>query len=421
MMKEAFGGEHTAPLAAESETGHGPTPGLASAWQQELLDSYTSVEELARAGFLSSNEAVRLRALGEKYRVRVPRYYAGLMDRSSPEALAACVIRRQAVPGLCEDDPERLPQWAREWSLRAFGREVPWDEDAIGDLAKLAAPRLTHRYGNRAILHLSSLCALYCRFCFRKSHLNAASRTLYNGSLEPALAYLERTPEIRELILTGGDPLSLPDPFLARLFERLSAVANLKQVRIHSRMAVTLPSRLTPELAALLERQPFGIAIVSHFNHPRELTKLAVDRLRVMRKAGVALYNQSVLLREVNDDARILETLFQELYENGVRPFYLHHADWTPGTFGFRVSIERGRQIVTELAGKLSGPATPQYVLEIPGGGGKVSLMNHLFTKLSERHDDAAKISGALWQAVPPHTRSGLRQPAVYAEFWRTY
>lgn len=387
----------------------------APSWQKELLESFTSVDELETAGILTTEEAAGARASGERFRVRVPRYYAQLMDRS-PEGRAHCPIRAQALPGLGEQDPP-LPDWARRLSVRAFGRAEPWLDDAIGDLAKLAAPRLTHRYGNRAIVHLSSLCALYCRFCFRKSHLNDDERTLYDGSLEPALEYVGSHDEITEVILTGGDPLSLPDRWLERFLGRLGQLKHIRHVRLHSRMAATMPSRLTPELAQILANVPFQVALVSHFNHARELTRMSLSRLESFRKQGIALYNQSVLLRAVNDQAETLRELFQGLYNHGVRPFYLHHPDWTPGTFSFRLPIERGQQIMDELAGTLSGPALPHYVLDIPGGQGKVALTGQAVACLERKSGDG--LGGALYRVTPPRTRSSGREPILYAELWK--
>ncbi|MBI2606357.1 MAG: KamA family radical SAM protein [Deltaproteobacteria bacterium] len=363
---------------------------------------------------MTADEARKLRAIGDRFRIRIPRYYAELMDRSA-KGRDACPIRKQAIPALEEADPT-LPSWAQEMSLRTFGREVPWLDDAIGDLAKLAAPRLTHRYENRAILHLSSLCALYCRFCFRKTHLNDAGRALYGGALDPAIDYLRAHGEIRELVLTGGDPLSVSDAVLARLFERLSAVAHLKAVRIHTRMPATLPSRLTDALARMLTAQPFQVALVAHFNHPKELTAVALAALRSFRAKGIPLFNQSVLLRGINDSAEVLAVLFQGLYENGVKPTYLHHPDWTPGTFHFRVPIEHGRAIVRALSGRVSGPALPHYVLDLPGGGGKVLLMDTERVLILESCT-ADGIAGSIYRIVAsPETRSASRE-ARYADF----
>ena len=184
-------------------------------WKQQLLRSYSSIADLCKATLITSVEADKLQSLGEKFKVRVTPYYASLMEASSE-----CPIRKQAIPHLGEGDPI-LPEWATRMSQEIYRRPYPWDVDAIGDIQNLAAPRITHRYRHRAILHLSSMCAVYCRFCFRKSHLNDDERTLYEGQLEPAFNYLEENTEIRELILTGGDPLFLSDAALNRVLERV--------------------------------------------------------------------------------------------------------------------------------------------------------------------------------------------------------
>lgn len=381
-----------------------------------MISSLTTIEELVSERLLSPTEANSVQAVGDRYRIRIPRYYASLMRPFDHPQAAKCPIRAQALPQIHETDP-MLPDWATAWSLAAFGRPVPWITDPIGDLEKLGALRLTHRYENRALLHVSSLCALYCRFCFRKEHLNEKEKLLYEGSLDEALHYVKAHTEIEELILTGGDPLSMNDTWYERFFEKLAQVSHLRQVRIHSRMAVTLPARLTEGLATVLSSQLFSVALVSHFNHPRELTKEALARLQLFRRKGVALYNQAVLLRGVNDNSSDLRELFQSLYNAGVNPFYLHHTDLTPGTFHFRASIERGQELMHQLQGKLSGPALPHYVLDTPGGLGKVPLLSARVRKVDARVDGA--VSGALYEVQPPHTRTskavtdtGMSSPA---------
>lgn len=392
-----------------------PEPGrpVGERWRAELADAYASVEALVRDGLLSAGEAEALGSVAARYQIRIPRYYAKLFDVSLG---AACPIRQQALPAPAEDDPT-LPDWARAWSQQAFGRDTPWTGDPIGDLDKLAAPRLTHRYGNRAIVHMSTVCALYCRFCFRKAHLNDAERTLYAGSLTPALDYVRAHPEIGELILTGGDPLSLPDAWLGGFLAQLDAIPHLRHVRIHSRMPVTLPSRMTDGLATILTERRVPVALVAHFNHPRELTPLARQELERLRRRGVTLYNQSVLLRDINDRVAPLATLFQDLYDCGVTPFYLHHPDWTPGTFHFRVSIARGRAIMQALAGRLSGPALPHYVLDMPGGLGKTLLMGHAVQPVDARVTD--DLCGALYRVKAPQTRTGGGHDSLYMDLWR--
>jgi lysine 2,3-aminomutase len=373
-------------------------------WKQHLAQSYSNVNELAQAGLITSAEASRLADLGERFKVRITPYYASLMKPQRD-----CPIRLQAIPDLGEEDPA-LPEWAATWSQKIYGRAAPWHADAIGDVAKLAVPRLTHRYGNRAILHLSSLCAVYCRFCFRKGHLNDDERTLYEGNLDPAFDYLARTPEIRELILTGGDPLSLTDSAFARVLERVGQIPHIRVLRIHSRMAVTLPSRLTAELAQVMGRpRDFSIHLVSHFNHPREWTADARAGLARISEARVQLFNQNVLLAGINDSVECLTELYQGLYEAGVMPFYLHHPDWTPGTFQFRLSVERGQEIARGLRGLLPGPAIPHYVLDIPQGYGKALLLDGTVKRIDQLREGA--IQGDVYELQAPRTRTQQPSP----------
>ncbi len=400
------------------------TPSPQDEWKQELLHSYTSVSDLLRNHLVSDSEAQKLENIGEKFRVRITPYYAKIMSKS-PE----CPIRKQAIPHLGEEDPQ-LPEWASQLSQEIYGRPTPWHHDAIGDIRNLAAPRLTHRYENRAILHLSSLCAVYCRFCFRKSHLNDDERTLYEGTLDPALRYLKGAEKIHELILTGGDPLSVTDAALKSLFERINQIPHIRTVRIHSRMTVTLPSRFTSSLLEILgQNWNFHINLVSHFNHPNELTLEAKLGLRRLNRIGITLLNQSVLLRGINNSVECLHDLFQTLYETGVIPYYLHHPDWTPGTFDFRLGIEEGQKLMTQLRGLLSGPALPQYILDIPQGYGKISLLDANVKKLksfpmarplSQRNHTSHidHLQGAVYEIITPATRAGGRNTHLYLDLF---
>jgi lysine 2,3-aminomutase len=383
-------------------------------WRQELRQSLTTVEHLVAAGLVSGPHAQALAQTMGAYRFALPRPYAELIDRQD---LGRCPIFRQAVPASQEAD-KALPEWAQALSQRAYGRPTPWQADAIGDLAHLAAPRLTHRYGNRALLHVSMACALYCRFCFRKAHLKAGEQDLYGGSLEPALAYLGAHPEIDEIILTGGDPLSMVDGWLERLMAQLALLPNIRMVRLHSRMATTLPSRLTEGLWQALAKvgSHQQVALVSHFNHPRELTRAALAHLAAGRRHGVVLLNQATLLHGVNDDVEVLYALCQKLWHGGIVPYYLHHPDWVPATFHFRVAIDRGRALVGQLAGRVSGPALPAYVLDVPFGRGKVRLMETTVRKVPNTFGQDADMEGGLWQIDLPHTRTEQGGSALYLD-----
>ncbi len=386
-------------------------------WKRELLNSLTNVQDLADHRLISKDEAGRVESISQEFKIRITPYYAQLIE-NSPD----CPIRKQAIPHLSERDPF-LPEWATEWSRKIYNRPEPWHPDPIGDLQLQVAPRLTHRYGQRAILHLSSMCAVYCRFCFRKSHLNDENRTLYEGGLQPAFDYLREHPEISELILTGGDPLSLNDLMLEKIFHQIEALPGIQMLRIHSRMAVTLPSRFTENLIKILNQGwRFNITIVSHFNHPKELTEIARKKLRMLRRAGVTLLNQTVLMRGVNASVTTLQLLFQTLYENGCIPYYLHHPDWTPGTFHFRVSVQEGRNLIQNLRGLVSGPALPEYVLDIPQGLGKASLMSNDIEKIDGFKSN--EFTGAIYELTPPSTRNSNRnegnKKALYLDFATT-
>lgn len=286
-------------------------------------------------------------------------------------------IRLQFQKSELENDPI-LPDWAKRMSLAVYGREAPWTADAIGDLHRQVAPRLTHRYGNRALLHVASTCAVHCRFCFRKSMLAAEEPKLYTGEWGEALIYLRMHAEIEELILTGGDPLSLTDSKLLQLFESLESIPSIRTVRIHTRSVVTLPSRVNEGLLDLLGRRwSFQIQVMNHFNHPRELSIEATQALKTLRRVGLPLMNQSVFLREINADFETLRALMQGLYRHGVIPVYLHFPDWTPQTFGFRHSLEYAIGTYTKLRRVVSGPALPHLVWDDPRALGKTHLSSN--------------------------------------------
>lgn len=363
-------------------------------WQNELKASLTSVGDLLAADLILEAEAEQLARIGDAFKIRITPYYAKLMERR-----ADCPIRLQAVPALGEVDPV-LPEWAQDWSREVYAQTVPWVSDPIGDQLHLEVPRLTHRYRSRAILHFSSLCAVYCRFCFRKSHLNDEERPLYQGDVVPALEYLKKNSEIRELILTGGDPLSVPTLQLEKFLLELSKIPSIKTLRFHSRMLVTLPSRVDADLLGLLSRNwPFQLIWVSHFNHPRELTEEVRQASLSLKKLGILLLNQSVLLKGVNDSAEVLETLLASLYELGILPYYMHYPDWTPGTFHFRTGVERAKQLMLGLRGKVPGPALPRLMLDTPKGHGKVGLLEVGSQKiLAEKSDREAGVGGRIYE-----------------------
>lgn len=304
----------------------------------------TDIDDLVAAGYVDPSHAVDLDRVAQSFRVRV----TPAMQQHAP-GIAAQFI------------PDRRELTIRDEELT----------DPIGDHAHSPVPGLTHRYPDRAILHVTQTCDVYCRFCFRREAVGSTG-PLPPDQLSAALDYVAATPALREVILTGGDPLTLSPRRLALVLDRLDAIPHIEVIRIHSRVPVVAPDRIAAILPALRRRA--ALYLVIHTNHPDELTTDARTAIRTLADAGVALLSQSVLLRGVNDDAGTLAQLFRALTALRVTPYYLHHCDLARGTSHFRTTIDEGLALTAALRGHLSGVAIPRYVLDLPGGYGKVPL-----------------------------------------------
>lgn len=298
-------------------------------------------------------ERQRNHAAEAAFNVRAPTPYLQRIDWQNPRD----PVRLQVIP-----QAEELA-----WDLREA-------DDPIGDRRHSPVPRLVHRYPDRVLLMPTYRCAVYCRHCFRKETVDDEDARFRIESLEPAFAYLAAHPEIREVILTGGDPWVLSNAQLAQIRGRLEGIAHLRLLRVHTRVPVVQPDRVTPGLVQAL-RGRLMVCVVTHFNHPNEITEPTAKAARTLREAGFMLLNQTVLLRGINDDRDTLQTLFRELvYTLGIKPYYLHHCDQTKGLSHLRTTIDTGLQIMGSLRGPLSGVCLPAYVLDLPGGHGKTPL-----------------------------------------------
>lgn len=308
--------------------------------------------DLATAGLIAADAADAADAVAARYSVAVTPALAALIDPADP----ADPIARQFLP-----DPGELEGGADEI------------DDPIGDAAHSPVKGLVHRYPDRVLLMPTLSCPVYCRYCFRRDRVGRAAAMPTADELDAAFAYIETRPDIREVVLTGGDPLSLSDARLGAILRRLDAIPHLVDIRIHTRVPVAAPERIGPGLLAALQLStPVWMAI--HCNHPRELTDdvaAACDRLV---RAGVALVSQSVLLRGVNDDVATLTDLMRRLVALRIKPYYLHHPDRAKGTARFRLTLAEGRALVDALRGTVSGLCQPTYVVDIPGGYGKVPV-----------------------------------------------
>ncbi len=245
--------------------------------------------------------------------------------------------------------------------------------DPIGDDALSPVKGVVHRYPDRALLKPLLVCPVYCRFCFRREHVGPDGGVLTDAELQAAYAWFAGHPQVTEVILTGGDPLMLSPRRLAAIIAALSAMPHIQTIRIHSRVPVADPDRVTGALAAAMETDR-SLWLVVHANHAQEFTSAAGEALRKVRSLGIPLLGQSVLLRGVNDNSAALEGLFRAMVAHRMKPYYLHQLDPAPGTARFHVPIEEGRALMRQLRGRVTGLAWPTYVLDIPGGHGKVPI-----------------------------------------------
>lgn len=327
-----------------------------SSWQRQLIDSVTAPAGLAERFGTDMSE---LDAVVQRYPMRITPYYLDLIEKPGDAIWRQCVPDRRELL-LCQEDAD------------------PLAEERLSPV-----PLLVHRYPDRVLLLASGQCAVYCRFCTRKRKVGCAAMGVSDRHLDEAIDYVARTEQVRDVILSGGDPLLLEDDRLEHLLMRLRAIPHVEIIRIGSRVPVTLPQRITEELCAMLRRY-HPLYLNTHFNHPRELTPQAFEACRRLADAGLPLGNQTVLLRGVNDTPAVMRQLVKGLLKMRVRPYYLHHMDLAAGTGHFRTRIETGLDIVAALRGPISGLAVPHYVIDSPGGKGKIPLLPEYLLKLGD-------------------------------------
>ena len=308
--------------------------------------------DLAKAGLVAANAVDALEAVAARYAIAVTPAVAALIDPADP----LDPIGLQYLPS-----PEEL--------VSAPGEQA----DPIGDQIHAPVKGIVHRYPDRLLLTATYACAVYCRFCFRREVVGpGGAGGLTPAELDGALAYIAGHPEVWEVILTGGDPLVLSPRRIADLVRRIGDIPHVKILRVHTRVPVADPEKVSEALVEALSGSRLTLAVGIHVNHARELTPAADAALARLAGAGALLLSQTVLLRGVNDRVEVLGDLMRALVERGVRPYYLHHPDPAPGTARFRVSLAEGQALVRGLRGRYSGLCQPTYVLDIPGGFGKV-------------------------------------------------
>lgn len=314
-----------------------------------------SLADLAGAELLPDGDEARYIQLAGRYDIGISDHVRRLIRKS--ERPEKDVIGRQYIPTLEE--------------LNVLSDE---ESDPIGDEIYAPVNGIVHRYRDRVLFKVTSVCAVYCRYCFRREMVGAGAEHLSDDDFDRAIAYIKSHDEIWEVILTGGDPLVLSPRRLKKIIGSLSEIDHVKIIRIHTRIPVANPTLISDTILSVLKMSAKPINVVLHINHVKEITTEVVQKISQLRSVGCSILSQSVLLKGVNDDAVTLEKLFRKLVTLHVQPYYLHHLDRAKGTSHFRVSLERGQEIMKDLQGRVSGICLPKYMLDIPGGHGKIPV-----------------------------------------------
>ena len=324
-----------------------------NSWQWQLKNRITSLAQLQRLmPTLTPEEYAGTQLANTKLALGITPYFFNLIDPADEN----CPIRRQVIPRIEET------------------RTAPWEmTDPCGEDSHAPVPGLIHRYPDRVLFLVTDRCASYCRYCTRSRLVSNATGYDFHADFDRQIDYIRQHPEVRDVLLSGGDPLLLSDEKLGYLLGRLRAIPHVEFLRLGTRIPIFLPQRITPELCAIL-RQHHPLFVSIHANHPRELTTEVREALERLADAGIPLGNQSVLLRHVNDDLVVMRAMLQKLLICRVKPYYLYQCDLIAGSAHLRASVRQGLEIMEGLRGHTTGYAVPQYVIDAPGGGGKVPI-----------------------------------------------
>lgn len=322
-------------------------------WQWQVTNRITSLNNLKQVIALTPDEEAGVIHCLENLRMAITPYYATLIDTENPN----CPIRKQAVPT------------AAELQFGKYDMADPLFEDKDSPV-----PGLTHRYPDRVLLLVTDQCSMYCRHCTRRRLAGACDQGRSREQLDACIDYIRKTPVVRDVILSGGDAFLLSDDTIEYILQRLRRIEHVEIVRFGTRTPVVMPQRITPELCRLLKKY-HPVYVNTHFNHPNEITPAAAEACARLADAGIPIGNQSVLLRGINDCPQLMKKLMQKLLKIRVRPYYIYQCDMSQGIEHFRTPISSGIQIIEYLRGHTSGLAVPTYVIDAPGGGGKIPVM----------------------------------------------
>ena len=322
-------------------------------WKWQVRNRIETLEELKKYVNLTEEEEMGVKKSLQTLRMAITPYYISLIDPNDPN----CPIRKQAIPTISETHKADADL-----------------EDPLHEDEDSPAPGLTHRYPDRVLLLITDMCSMYCRHCTRRRFAGETDGGNCGENIDKAIEYIERTPQVRDVLLSGGDALMVSDEKLESIIKRLRAIPHVEIIRIGSRTPVVCPQRITPELVNML-RKYHPIWLNTHFNHPYEITEESSAACARLADAGIPLGNQSVLLRGVNDCVNIMKKLVHELVKIRVRPYYIYQCDLSMGLEHFRTPVSKGIEIIEGLRGHTSGYAVPTFVVDAPGGGGKTPVM----------------------------------------------
>ena len=353
-------------------------------WTWQMSNRLTTLKELEQIIHLTEKEREGVKASLKKLRIAITPYYATLMDKDD----FTCPVRRQAVPTIDETKLSKHDS-----------------KDPLHETADSPVPGLTHRYPDRVLLLVTDQCSMYCRHCTRRRFAGQEDKQLAHKNIDKAFEYIKTHKEIRDVLLSGGDALCISDHHLEYILKNLRAIKHIEVIRIGTRVPVVMPQRVTPELCSMLKKY-HPIWINTHFNHPKEITKESKAACEMLANTGIPLGNQSVLLKNINDCAYIMKKLVQDLLKIRVRPYYMYQCDLSEGIEHFRTSISTGIEIIEMLRGHTSGFAVPTYVVDAPGGGGKIPVNPQYLISQSSQKVILRNFEGVICSYTEPQDKT---------------
>ncbi|MCL1908317.1 MAG: lysine 2,3-aminomutase [Holophagaceae bacterium] len=368
-------------------------------WRWQLKNSISTVEDLEKVVALAADEKQNLIKCLKKFRMAITPYYAALMDSNDPE----CPVRMQSVPQLDElhDDASELSD--------------PLHEDIDSPV-----PGLTHRYPDRVLMLVTNICSMNCRHCTRRRMVGDSDHHMSHDNIQKAIDYIKKTPTVRDVLISGGDPLVLSDDMLESVIKRVREIEHVEIIRLGTRIPVVMPQRITDDLARMLKKY-HPIYINTHFNHPKEITAEVKEACAKLSDAGIPLGNQSVLLKGLNDDPAVMKKLVHKLLTIRVKPYYIYQCDLSLGISHFRTSVSKGIEIIENLRGHTTGMAVPTFVVDAPGGGGKIPVMPNYLISMGDGRAILRNYEGVItrysWPASGGSAHRAAIEPSDQAQY----